>query len=69
MPHICSLNFVDFENREKLMVTQFEEGVALAAAHLFEIENILIKGHCLLNVIHLDRHMIASVNLHAHMSA
>jgi hypothetical protein len=69
MPHVCSLNFVDFENREELMVTQFEERVALTAAHLFEIENVLVKGHRLLNVIHLDRNVIASINLHAHMSA
>jgi hypothetical protein len=69
MPHVCSLNFVDFENRQELMVTQFEERVALAAAHLFEIENILVKGHRLLNVIHLDGDMIASIDLHAHMSA
>src|SRR5215467_5427247 len=67
MPHVCSLNFIDFENGEELMVTQFEEGVALATAHLFEIENVLVKGHRLLNVIHLDRDMIASINLHAHM--
>jgi hypothetical protein len=51
------------------MVTQFEERVALAPTHLFEVENILVKGHCLLNVIHLDRDMIASIDLHAHMSA
>jgi hypothetical protein len=69
MPHVCSLNFVDFENRQELMVTQFEERVALAAAHLFEIENILVKGHRLLNVIHLDGEMIAPIDLHAHMSA
>src|SRR5262245_23988344 len=69
MPHVRSLNFVDFENREELMVTQFEERVALTAAHLFEIENVLVKGHRLLNVIHLDRNVIASINLHAHMSA
>jgi hypothetical protein len=68
MPHVRSLNFVDLENREELMVTQFEESVALAATHLFEIENILVKGHRLLNVINLDRHMIASIDLHAHMS-
>jgi hypothetical protein len=51
------------------MVTQFEERVALAAAHLLEIKNILVKGQCLLNIIHLDRDMIASIDLHAHMSA
>jgi hypothetical protein len=68
MPHICSLNLVDFENRQELMVTQFEERVALAATHLFEVENIFVEGRRLLNVIHLDRDMIASINLHAHMS-
>src|SRR5215472_10778293 len=25
MPHVCSLNLVDFENRQELMITQFEE--------------------------------------------
>jgi hypothetical protein len=51
------------------MVTQFEERVALASAHLFEIENVFVKSHRLLNVIHLYRDMIASINLHVHMSA
>jgi hypothetical protein len=69
MPHVCSLNLVDFENRQELMVTQFEERVALAATHLFEVENIFVEGSRLLNVIHLDGNMIASINLHAHMSA
>jgi hypothetical protein len=50
------------------MVTQFEERVALPSTHLFEVENVFVKGYCLLNVIHLDRDMIASINLHAHMS-
>jgi hypothetical protein len=69
MSHVCSLNFGDFENRQELMVTQFEKRVALAFTHLFEIENIFVKSHRLLNIIHLDGNMIASVNLHAHMSA
>jgi hypothetical protein len=69
MPHVCALHLVHFENREELVFAQFEEGVALAATHLFEIENILVKGHRFLNVIHLDRDMIASINSHAHMSA
>jgi hypothetical protein len=34
MPHVRALNIVDFENREELMVTEFEESVALAATHL-----------------------------------
>ena len=69
MPHVCSLNLVDFENRQELMVTQFEERIALAATHLFEIENILVKGHRFLDVVHLNGDMITSVNLNAHISA
>src|SRR5262249_22290174 len=69
MSHIRSLNFVHFENGEELMVTQFEERVALATAHLFEIEHILVKGHRLPDIIHFDGDMIASIDLHAHMSA
>src|SRR6516225_2913555 len=55
MPHVSLLKFVDFENGEELMVAQFEERVTLPTTHLFEIENILVKSHRLLNVIHLDR--------------
>jgi hypothetical protein len=69
MPHVCPLNFVHFENGEKLMLTQFEERVAFAATHLFQIENVLVKCHRLHDIIHFDRDMIASIDLHAHMSA
>src|SRR5262249_20996867 len=69
MPHVCSLTSVDFENREELMCPDFEDRVAFAATHLFEIENILVKRHRLLDVIDFDGYMIASVNLHAHISA
>ncbi len=69
MAHVRALNLVHFENREELMVAQFEERVALAAFHLLEVKNILVKGHRLLDVVHLDGDMIASINLHAHMSA
>jgi hypothetical protein len=51
------------------MLAQFEERIALAATHLFEIENILVKSHRLLDIIDFDCDMIASINLHAHMSA
>jgi hypothetical protein len=68
MPRVCALNFFDLKNREELVLAQFEESVTLTATHLFEIENILVKGHRLLNVIHLDRDMIASIHLHAHIS-
>jgi len=69
MPHVCALNLFDFKNREELVLAQFEKCIALAAAHLFEIENIFVKGRRLLDVINLDRDMIASIHLHAHLSA
>jgi hypothetical protein len=63
------LDLVHFENREELMLTQFEKSVALATAHLFEIENIFVKRYRLLDIVHLDRDMIASINVHAHVLA
>jgi hypothetical protein len=69
MAHVCSLNLIDFENRQELMVTQFEERVALAATHSFEIEHILVKRHRLFDITHFDRDMIASIDLHTHMPA
>jgi len=46
--------------------TEFEERVTFAAVQFFEIENVFVKRDGLPDVIHLDRDMITSVNLHAH---
>ena len=51
------------------MLAQLEKGIAFAVSHLFEIENVLVKGHGLLDVAHLDGHMIASINLYTHFLA
>jgi hypothetical protein len=69
MAKVCRLHLFYLENCEELMLTQFEKGIPFAACHLFEIENVLIKRHGLLDVAHLDGHMIASINLHAHILA
>src|ERR1043165_6186032 len=65
MAHIGLLSFLNFKHRQKLMFTELEKSVSLAAAHLLEIENILIKRHRFLDVAHLDGNMIASVNFNA----
>src|SRR6202030_3685606 len=57
--------FVDFEDGEELMLAEFEEGIAFASVELLEIEDILIERDRFLNVIDLDRDMIASVNFNA----
>jgi hypothetical protein len=69
MPHVRRLHLFYFENREELVLTQFEKGISLAAAHLFEIENVLVKGHRFVDVIYFDHDMIASIDLHAHIPA
>ena len=63
MPHGGWLNSVDFEDREKLVLAELEEGVAFALLQLFEIKNILIERDRLLDVIHFDRDVIAAVDL------
>ena len=68
MTHVHPLRFFYFENREELMLAQFEKRVALAASHLLQIENVLVKRHCLLDIIYFDRDMITSIDLHAHTS-
>ena len=69
MANICRLHLFYLENCEELMLAQFEKGIAFAAFHLFEIEDVLVKRHGLFNVAHLDGHMITSINLHAHILA
>ena len=59
-------NFFYLENGEKLVLAEFEKGVALAAPHLFEIENIFVKRDGLFDVVHFNGDVIASINLHAH---
>ena len=66
MAHIGGLNFFYLENGEKLVLAEFEKGVALAAPHLFEIENIFVKRDGLFDVVHFNGDVIASINLHAH---
>ena len=58
--------FVDLEDREKLMFTQFQESVAFARIHFLQIEYIFVKINRRLYIAHFDRDVIASINLHAH---
>jgi hypothetical protein len=69
MAKVCRLYLFHFENCEELVFAQFEKGIAFAATHLFEIEDVLVKRHRFLDVIDLDGYMIASINLHTHILA
>src|ERR1051326_3651224 len=63
MSNIRALRFFDVEDREELMLTEFEEGVSLAFIELLQIENIFIERDRFFDVIHFNRDMIAAVNL------
>src|SRR6266403_4731062 len=65
--HPAGMQFVHFENGEELMLAELEKGVAFAAVHLLEIENVLIKRDRLLDVVHFNRDVITTVNLYAHV--
>src|SRR5438477_1596470 len=64
--HVRGLNFFHLENGEELVLAELEKGVALAAVQFFEIENVFVKRDRLFDIVHLDRDMITSVNLHVH---
>jgi hypothetical protein len=49
-----------------LVLAEFEKHVALAAIQFLKIENVLVKRDRLFDIVHLDRDVIASVNLYAH---
>src|SRR5438132_14045627 len=54
MPHAVRLELLHFENREELMLTQFEECVTFALVELFKIKDIMVEGHRLFHIIHFD---------------
>src|SRR5690349_10461870 len=66
MANPVRLYLTHLEDREKLVLTQFQESVAFTAIHFLEIEYILIELHRCLHIAHFDRDVIASINLHAH---
>ena len=66
MAYIRRLNLFRFEDGEELVFAEFEESVAFAAVELFQVEDILVERDRLVDVINLDRDMIASIDLHAH---
>ena len=69
MPHASGLQFLHLEDGKKLVLAEFEKRVALAAIQFLEIENVFVKRDRLLDVVHFDRDMIRSINLHAHTAS
>ena len=65
MANIDRVNFVDFENGEKLVFAEFEERVAFTFIKLLEIENILVEGNRLFYVADFDRDVVATVDFNA----
>src|SRR5580704_1792191 len=65
MADINRLGLFDFKDGEELMFAELEKGVAFAAVHLFEIEDVFVECHRLFNVIDFNRDVIAAVNFNA----
>src|SRR5438132_10357231 len=66
MTNPIRLNLLHFENGEKLVLTQFQKSVAFATIHFLQIKDVFIKFYRRFYVIHFDREVVASINLHAH---
>src|SRR5207244_10949113 len=62
----CRLDPLDFEHVEELVLSQFQKRGAFATFHLLQIKDILIKFHRRSDIIHFNRDVVASINLHAH---
>jgi hypothetical protein len=48
------------------VLAELEEGVSLTLVELLEIEDILVERDRLVDVVDLDRDVVAAVDLHAH---
>src|SRR5262245_14766367 len=66
MAHARGLRLFDLEHCEELMVAKFEKGVAFTLVEFFEIKDILVKGHGLLDITHFDGDVITTIDFHAH---
>ncbi len=66
MTNPIRLDLLHFENGEKLVLTQFQKSVAFATIHFLQIKDVFVKFYRRFYIIHFDREVIASVNLHAH---
>src|SRR6266496_1140197 len=66
MTNPIRLNLLHFENGKKLVLTQLQKSVAFATIHFLQIKDVFIKFYRRFYVIHFDREVVASINLHAH---
>src|SRR5437588_9445978 len=66
MTDAVRLDLLDFENGRKLVLTQLQKSIAFATIHLLQNEDVFIKFYRRFYIIHFNREMIASINLHAH---
>ncbi len=53
-------------NSRLLNFLVFEERIALTAVLQFEVENVLVKRLCFLDVVHFDGDMVHSIDMYTH---
>jgi hypothetical protein len=69
MPPAFVAHLLNLGDGQKLVISELEKGIAFATRFKFEAKNVFVKRLRLGKVIHLDRHVIAPVNLNAHSPA
>jgi len=69
MSHSSGMQLLYLENGEELVLAELEKRITFTAVEFFQIENVLVKRDRLPNVVHFDRDVITSKNLHTHVVA
>jgi hypothetical protein len=67
MPAALVANLINLGHSEKLMISELKKRVAFASRFKFKVENVFVKRLRLSQIINLDRHMIAPIDLNAHI--
>ncbi len=66
MPGARWTQLIDFRDGEKLVLAELKKGATLTAGVQSETEHILIERDCFLQIVDLNRYVVATINLNAH---
>ena len=59
---------IDLPHRNKLMIAQLKESHPFATGVKLQVEHVLVERLGFLQIVNLDRNMVAAVDLNAHGS-
>src|ERR1700693_1473117 len=67
MPTALVANLINLSDGEELMISKLEKRITLATRLKFEAENVFVKRLRFCKIMNLDRHVIAPIDLNAHI--